>query len=69
MIFTSDAVYLKASYGPPSVGPGIIYDSLSWFSSVEKLRRIAEKSDAQLIFGHDADQIKTLRLAPDAYYD
>lgn len=69
MIFTSDAVYLKGSYGPPAVGPGVIYDSLSWFSSVEKIRKIAEQSNAQLVFGHDAGQINTLRLAPNAYYD
>jgi N-acyl homoserine lactone hydrolase len=69
MIFTSDAVYLNAAYGPPSVGPAVVYDSLAWLDSVEKLRGIAEKSNAQLVFGHDAEQMKTLRLAPDAYYD
>lgn len=69
MIFTSDAVYLKAAWGPPAVGGAVVHDSLAWLSSVEKLRHIAERSDASLVFGHDADQIKQLRLAPDAYYD
>lgn len=69
MVFTSDAVYLKAAWGPPAVGAAVVYDSLAWLRSVEKLRGIAEKTDATMVFGHDADQIKTLRVAPDGYYD
>jgi hypothetical protein len=35
---------------------------------VEKLRDMAGKSDATLIFGHDAEQLHSLRRAPDGYY-
>lgn len=68
MIFTSDAVYMKASYGPPPVGAAIVWDNQAWLRSVEKLRGIAERTDATLVFGHDPDQINELRVAPEGSY-
>jgi N-acyl homoserine lactone hydrolase len=68
MIFTSDAVYMKASYGPPTVGAAIVWDSQAWLRSVEKLRNIAERTNATLVFGHDPDQIRELRVAPVGAY-
>jgi hypothetical protein len=35
---------------------------------VEKLRGIATESDATVVFGHDADQIHQLRVAPSGHY-
>lgn len=67
-IFTSDAVYLGNSWGPPATGAAIVWDNLKWLESVEKLRGIAEESNATVIFGHDADQYRTLKLAPEGYY-
>lgn len=67
-IFTSDAVYLSDSWGPPAVGAAIVWDNIAWLESVEKLRRIAEESNAEVIFGHDEEQAKQLRYAPDGHY-
>ena len=68
MIFTSDAVYMGESYGPPAVPASIVNNLESFFGSVEKLRGIAEETDAMMVFGHDAEQTKTLRSAPDGIY-
>ena len=68
MIFTADAVYRGESYGPPSVPASIVNNLESWYSSVEKLRGIAEETDATMVFGHDPDQIAKLRVAPDGSY-
>lgn len=67
MIFTSDAIYRSESYGPPSIGAGIVYDSRKWFASVEKIRTIAEQTNATVVFGHDEEQITKLRTTPDSY--
>lgn len=68
MIFTSDAVFMGASYGPP-VFPGVLINNLEQFySSVEKLRGIQEKTNAMMVFGHDADQIHQLRTGPEESY-
>ncbi|MFF5138590.1 N-acyl homoserine lactonase family protein [Streptomyces sp. NPDC013157] len=67
MIFTSDAIFLGDNFGPPVVTPGTVYDSQKWLASVEKIRGIAERTDATVIFGHDAEQAKLMRSAPDYY--
>ncbi len=67
-IFTSDAVYLEESYGPPAIGAAIVWNNLEWLASVEKLRRIEQETGAQMIFGHDEKQKKTLKFGPDEYY-
>lgn len=68
MIFTSDAVYMKAAYGPPAIGAAIVWDNQAWLRSVEKLRGIAERTNATMVFGHDPDQIGELRIAPAGSY-
>jgi glyoxylase-like metal-dependent hydrolase (beta-lactamase superfamily II) len=39
-----------------------------FYASVEKLRGIAEESNATVVFGHDPEQIKQLRVAPTSSY-
>jgi len=68
MIFTSDAIYMGDSYGPPATPAAIVNDLGAWYSSVEKIRGIAEKTDATVVFGHDAAQLRSMRLAPQGYY-
>ncbi|MDP9399222.1 MAG: N-acyl homoserine lactonase family protein [Actinomycetota bacterium] len=68
MIFTSDAIYLGDSYGPPATPAAIVNDLTAWYASVEKIRTIAEQSDATVIFGHDAEQLRSMRLAPNGHY-
>src|SRR6266571_3845457 len=68
MIFTADAVYMGASYGPPVVPAAIVNNLEQFYSSVEKLRGIATEANATMVFGHDPDQIKELRTAPEGSY-
>lgn len=67
-IFTSDAVYLADSWGPPAIGAAIVWDSVQWLESVEKLRGIAERTGAEVIFGHDPEQAAELPFAPEGHY-
>jgi glyoxylase-like metal-dependent hydrolase (beta-lactamase superfamily II) len=68
MIFTSDAIYMGDSYGPPATPAAIVNDLSQWYASVEKLRGIAEQTNANVVFGHDAEQLWSLRRSPDGYY-
>ena len=61
-------VYMGESYGPPSVPAAIVNNLEQWYASVEKLRGIAEETDATVVFGHDPDQIRQLRVAPTGSY-
>lgn len=69
MILTSDAIYMRTSFGPPPIGSPFNWSTLDWLHSVEKVRQLAEKRNATLIFGHDKEMVDhRLRLAP-AYYE
>jgi N-acyl homoserine lactone hydrolase len=51
------------------VVPAAIVNNLEQFyASVEKLRAIGTASNATMVFGHDPDQIKQLRVAPTGSY-
>ena len=67
LIFPQDAVYTKENYGPPAKSSGIVYDSLAFFSSIEKVRKYAKKYNARVIFSHDMDFFNTMKLAPQYY--
>ena len=67
VIFPSDAVYTSKNYGPPSIAPGIIYDSLGFQRSVDKLRSLERKHHAKIIFAHDLEQFETLKKGPAGY--
>jgi glyoxylase-like metal-dependent hydrolase (beta-lactamase superfamily II) len=61
ILFTSDAVYRSENWGPPVVGSSIVWDNRAWESSLERLRTIANRTDAMLVFGHDGEQMDELR--------
>lgn len=67
LIFPQDAVYTRENYGPPAKASGIVYDSLAFFNSIEKVRKYAKKYDAKVMFSHDMDFFKTLKRAPQYY--
>lgn len=68
LIFPMDAVYTKENYGPPAKMSGIVYDSLSFLKSIEKIRSLQKKYDAKVMFSHDMQFFKTLKVAP-LFYD
>lgn len=67
LIFPQDAVYTRENYGPPAKASGLVYDSLAFFNSIEKVRSYAKKYNAKVMFSHDMDYFKTLKLAPQYY--
>lgn len=69
IILASDAIYTAESYGPPVKPPGIIYDSLGYSQSVEKIRRLAQETGSQVWFGHDAAQFAKFRKSTEGYYE
>ena len=68
IIFPSDAVYTALNYGPPARMAGIVWDTLEYVNSVEKVRELEQKYNAKVMFSHDIEQFLTFKLAP-AYYE
>ena len=67
IILPQDAVYTVEIYGPPAKASGFLYDSISYFKSIEKIRELQKKYDAKIIPAHDWEFFQTIRLAPDHY--
>ena len=69
IILASDAVYTAESYGPPIKPPGIIYDSIGFTDTVEKIHRLSFETNSAVWFGHDKDQFATFRKSTEGYYE
>lgn len=67
LIFPQDAVYTKENYRPVPKGAGIMYDSLAYFKSIEKVKNLEKQYHAQVMFAHDMDFFQTIKHAPQYY--
>jgi N-acyl homoserine lactone hydrolase len=68
LIFPQDAVYTRDNYGPPARHSGIVYDSLAFLQSIEKVRCLEKEFNARVMFSHDMEFFKSMKKAPE-YYD
>lgn len=69
IILASDAVYSAENYGPPIKPPGLIFDSIGYMKSVEKIKRLQKQTNSQVWFGHDAKQFKGFIKSTEGYYE
>jgi glyoxylase-like metal-dependent hydrolase (beta-lactamase superfamily II) len=67
LVFTSDAIYAMGNYGPPARPSGAVYDSLAYYESIEKVRRLEATDRAKVMFSHDMEFFETMKKAPDYY--
>ncbi len=69
-LIVADAIYFSENIQNGAIKPPtIIYDSLGYNKTVEFILEYAEKHNAQLLFGHDIDQFRTLTLSDAGYYE
>ena len=66
-IFPVDSLNMAANYGPPARMSTVTVDSAACQASIEKIRELDERYNAKVIFPHDIEQFKTLKLAPEYY--
>lgn len=67
LILPQDCIYNSEIYGPPSKMAGLMNDSIAFPKSIEKVRKLAKKYNAKVIFAHDEEFFKTLKVAPKYY--
>jgi N-acyl homoserine lactone hydrolase len=67
LIFPSDALYTRENYGPPTKMSGIVYDSVAFRDSIERIRALQKKYDAKIMFSHDLPVFKSFKIAPEYY--
>lgn len=67
IILPQDAVYTSEIYGPPAKMSGFVYDTVSFWKSIEKVRRLEKKYNAKVFPAHDWDFFQTIKHAPEYY--
>ncbi len=67
IILPQDCLYLQENYGPPAKASGLMANNKEFFKSIEKVRGLVKKYDAKIIYAHDYEYYKTLKLAPEYY--
>ena len=58
LLVTSDLIEERANYvqeRPP--GPGLVWNRTEWFDSVRRVKERVRRTNAEVIFGHDPDQL------------
>lgn len=66
LLLTVDAVYTEALWRDNALGAGANAEDAR--RSMDRLRQMSQETGAQVIFGHDPEQWRTLRHAP-AFYE
>lgn len=66
-MFASDAVYSKLNFGPPIVLPGLCVDPDNYRANIERLQKMKEEYNANMVFGHDVEDFKQWKVAPHIY--
>lgn len=59
-LLAADAVYSRAHYGPPARMAGVCSDEAGYYRTIERIRKIAEENQAEVLFGHDVEQFRSL---------
>jgi glyoxylase-like metal-dependent hydrolase (beta-lactamase superfamily II) len=67
LIFPQDCIYTSENYGPPAKASGIMYDSIAYYNSIEKVRKLQKKYNAKVMFAHDMPFFETIKHAPEFY--
>lgn len=65
VILTSDALNGRPNYEGRL--PGVIADSVSFYKSLEKIKKFETKYNAEIWFAHDIEQFKTFKAIPEYY--
>ncbi|MDR1835368.1 MAG: N-acyl homoserine lactonase family protein [Fusobacteriaceae bacterium] len=66
-IITSDAIYSSNNFGPPVVLPGLCVNPVAYRANIERVRKISDALNAQIIFSHDVENFKTYKKSPQWY--
>ena len=62
VVFTGDQVYMDENYeeGTPLGGP-LVWGKTEWTESMNRIRELERRHDAEVVFGHDPAQFESIR--------
>jgi N-acyl homoserine lactone hydrolase len=69
VILASDAVYCADNFAPDFRRAGYLADVAGADRTVRTIAALASRLGAQIWFGHDVAQFRTLRLSTEGWYE
>ncbi len=69
VILVSDAIYRTENFYPEFKPTGIMHDSVGAKRTVQRIYWMFKEYGSLVCFGHDLNQLETLKTSPDYYYD
>lgn len=66
-LFTSDSCHLRENFEEGRVLGWLCEDRMEWLRSIRRLKVIAKEANARVIFGHDAQRLEEMKVAPEYY--
>ena len=62
VVFTGDQVYMDENYeaGTPLGGP-LVWGKTEWAESMNRIRELERRHDAEVVFGHDPEQFEAIQ--------
>jgi glyoxylase-like metal-dependent hydrolase (beta-lactamase superfamily II) len=60
-VLTSDQFHLRDNYEGPQPLGWLLRDHAAWWRSYHRVRTLVERTQATMVFGHDADVLAELR--------
>ena len=67
-ILAADTIYTADHMGPPAKMAGIAYEEEGYYATIERIRTLAARDNAKVLFGHDMEQFGTLIKAGAGFY-
>jgi len=62
VLFAGDEVYQPANYEDEvPLGAGLLWSKTHWFESLQLLKELERRHDAQVVYGHDPEQFEEIR--------
>lgn len=69
VILASDTINTAKNFGPPILFPGLAYDTIGYYKTVQRIAQLAKEKRAKVFFGHDIDQFTELKKSTEGCYD
>jgi N-acyl homoserine lactone hydrolase len=61
VVFTCDEIYQAVNYEDEvPLGAGLLWSHRHWFESLQLIKELERKHDAQIVYGHDPEQFEEL---------
>lgn len=62
VVFTGDEIYQTANYEDEApLGAGLLWSHRHWFDSLQTLKELERRHDAEVVYGHDPEQFETIQ--------